>query len=125
MRREKVKVASSSFSQFYNPEAFEKCLPFPIRTPPTPTVHGEGEKVSHLSCWRKSVSCPNSRLCSDLRVKSEKSPRAGCSSVKSSSIEEPDKQINLFLPRDFPLWKAHPSLKEKKKEVQVFGETQD
>ena len=51
-------------------------VPHPDSTP-TPTVQGEGEKVSHLSCWRKSVSCPNSRLCSDLRVKSEKPPRAG------------------------------------------------
>ena len=99
-------------------------VPHPACTP-NPTIQGEGEKVSHLSCWRKSVSCANSRLCSDLGVKSEKPLMAGCSSVKLASTEEPDKQINLILPRDFPLQKVHPSLKEKKKEVQVFGETQD
>lgn len=72
---EKVHAMISSFSQFCNPVAFEKCLLFP-----TP-YKGEGGKVSHLTCWRKSVSCPDSQLCSDLRVKSEKPPRAGCSSV--------------------------------------------
>lgn len=71
-------------------------VPHPDSTP-TPAVQGEGEKVSHLSRWRKSVSCPNSRLCSDLRVKSEKPPRAGCSSVKSASTEEPDKQTYFFI----------------------------